>query len=156
MLGISQKRDDVTRCRLCGEKLSLLQRLSRAEYCNPQHRDADHRDQQKLALDRLQQVVAEGREAEVFSRLGRPAVPEAPEAGGEWPDDANLETEAIEQPVAAPVNVAAAIRPAASSPNAQKEEASDRRHTAMPLCGPIYGSEAAAPGPDESGTAPHQ
>ena len=45
MLGISQKRDDATRCRYCGEKLSLLQRLSRAEYCNPQHREAYARDQ---------------------------------------------------------------------------------------------------------------
>jgi len=49
MLGISQNREDVTRCRYCGEKLSLLQRLSRAEYCYSGHKEAYHRDQEKMA-----------------------------------------------------------------------------------------------------------
>ncbi len=158
MLGISQKRDDVTRCRFCGEKLSLLQRLSRAEYCNTQHRDAEHRDQEKLALGRLQQVVAEGREAEVFSRLGRAAVPGAPEQGGEWPEEANPveETVAGPQKPAIPVfaNVATVMAPKPSSPANPQEEESDRRHTAMPLCGPIYGSEAAAKGSQQPAAPP--
>jgi hypothetical protein len=85
MLGISQGRDDTTRCRYCGEKLSLLQRLSRSEYCNAQHKDAFQRDQNELALGRLQQVAVEGREAEVSGKLAR--VKARGPSDGEWPEE---------------------------------------------------------------------
>ena len=84
MLGMSPKRDDGTRCRYCGEKLPLLQRLSRADYCNAQHRDAYQRDQEKLAISRLQQVVTEGREAELAGQLRNSR---AKAEAANWPED---------------------------------------------------------------------
>ena len=155
MLGISQKRDDLTRCRYCGEKLSLLQRLSRAEFCNPQHRDAYQRDQEQLAIGRLQQVVAEGREAEVFARLGRDRLsedrlPEVEQAGA-WPEEIE---DAIEAPAvaAAPVAAPAAVAPLAEAVRAvaaRRLEPAQQETPAEPgppLCGPIYGSETVASG----------
>ncbi len=89
-------------------------------------------------MGRLQQVVAEGGEAEGSNRLGQESLPEVPDAGGEWPEALNLEeaTESSEP-------VGAETQPVAAE---TQEDAGDRQHAAMPLCGPIYGSEAAATG----------
>jgi hypothetical protein len=43
------------RCRHCGNKLGLLQRLSKGEFCSPEHRNAYLREQERLALECLQQ-----------------------------------------------------------------------------------------------------
>jgi hypothetical protein len=130
MLGISQNRDDATRCRYCGEKLSLLQRLSRAEYCNAGHKEAFQRDQEKLALDRLQQVVAEGRESEVQSRLARGKAKQQQPAAGAWPQELTP------------------IPPSKKRPPAgvTYEEPEEPRPSRPSLYGPIYGSDLAATG----------
>lgn len=49
------EESDETRCRYCGSKLSLLQRLSRQEFCSPEHRAEYQKEQESLALARLQQ-----------------------------------------------------------------------------------------------------
>jgi len=49
------EENDETRCRQCGAKLSLLQRLSRQEFCSPEHRSDYQKEQESLALARLQQ-----------------------------------------------------------------------------------------------------
>ncbi len=137
MLGIANRSDDLTRCRYCGEKLSLLQRLSRAEYCNTQHKEAFHRDQEKLALDRLQQVVNEGRESELYGRLGRGRVKE--EGGGEWPEEAT------------PVGQSAGTAPAAAGSGRSMggvtyDAPEEDGPPGPPFCGPICRTDIAAPG----------
>ncbi|MEZ5355989.1 MAG: hypothetical protein R2762_25425 [Bryobacteraceae bacterium] len=53
MAELYDKRDD-TQCRYCGGKLSFLQRMSRQEFCSPEHRQSFQREQEELALARLQ------------------------------------------------------------------------------------------------------
>ncbi len=130
MLGMSPKRDDGTRCRYCGEKLPLLQRLSRADYCNAQHRDAYQRDQEKLAMSRLQQVVTEGREAELAGQL---RTSRAKAEAANWPEDP--------PPPAQPKQLA--------PPPVQGIEYDDPYEAAVSgprLCGPICSSDVAATG----------
>ena len=140
MLGIAQNRDDATRCRYCGEKLSLLQRLSRAEYCNSGHKDADHRDQEKLALGRLKQVVATETRG-IEARLARARAASDAPAGGDWPEEA--------------VSAAAPAHSPASS-GVTYDDPEDSPESGVTLCGPIYGTATAASGllaPNASGTA---
>jgi hypothetical protein len=46
------KTDD-SQCRFCGNKLSLIQRLSRSGFCSANHRSEYQRRQEELALERL-------------------------------------------------------------------------------------------------------
>lgn len=147
MLGIAQNRDDASRCRYCGEKLSLLQRLSRAEYCNSQHRDAYHHDQEKLALGRLQPAPVErGPEA-----LGRPKHGVA--APGEWPEEAAAEVVASHPVEVQRVNAPPTIV------GVEYEEEDGAAADTPPLCGPICSDDVAASGrvsPIPSDQAPEE
>ncbi len=46
------------RCRRCGEKLSLLQRLQGQDFCSAEHRVEFQREQEQMALARLQQTAS--------------------------------------------------------------------------------------------------
>lgn len=46
------------RCRRCGEKLSLLQRLQGQDFCSPEHKAEFQREQEEMALARLQQTAS--------------------------------------------------------------------------------------------------
>ena len=159
---MSQKRDDVTRCRYCGEKLSLLQRLSRADYCNAQHRDAYQRDQEKLALGRLQQVVTEGREAELAGQLRKGASKLEAPAEDNWPEEPQQQTQPGRRIEAAPAPAASipaktesqrvTAPPSPPAPTrrpvrgVEYEETGGDAASGQRLCGPICSSDVAALG----------
>lgn len=154
MLGKSQRAEDSSRCRFCGEKLSLLQRLSRTEFCNPQHKAAYTDDQNRLAIARLQQLVTEEREAQLHGRLTQDE--------GTWPEELQ---EPVEMPAAvsaAPALAAASLasqpqstaryQPPPPAPSSRKPEGVEYEDLdpptppGPPLCGPIYSTELAALG----------
>ena len=140
MLGMSPKRDDGTRCRYCGEKLPLLQRLSRADYCNAQHRDAYQRDQEKLAISRLQQVVTEGREAELAGQLRNSR---AKAEAANWPEDPAPQ----EQPKQlAPPPPKASASSAPPVKGIEYDDPYEPVESGPRLCGPICTSDIAATG----------
>lgn len=143
MLGMSQNRDDASRCRYCGEKLSLIQRLSRAEFCNARHKEAYQQDQDTLAISRLQQLVIEEREAELQGRLS--SAPSS-SGGGEWPEE---EIEVPRQP--APASSAARPAPARDKQpvrGVEYEDPEEAKRTAAlsPPCGVVLGQAMAALG----------
>jgi hypothetical protein len=48
----------VGRCRRCGERLSLIQRLQAQDFCSPEHKLEFQREQESVALARLQQTAS--------------------------------------------------------------------------------------------------
>ncbi|MCC6538872.1 MAG: hypothetical protein IT162_15065 [Bryobacterales bacterium] len=128
----------------------MLQRLSRTEFCNPQHKAAYTDDQNRLAIARLQQLVTEEREAELQGRITQDE--------GTWPEELQ---EPVEMPAAvnAPAPAAAVAsgsssgpqRAAAAAPPAPvgveyEDLAEVSQPPGPPLCGPIYSTELAALG----------
>lgn len=55
------------RCRRCGEKLSLLQRLQGQDFCSPEHKAEFQREQEEMALARLQQTASNLKKPEAKS-----------------------------------------------------------------------------------------
>jgi hypothetical protein len=101
------KHDD-TRCRYCGGKLSLLQRLGRHEFCSPEHRQAFQREQEELALARLQMALDP--EAPKPQRVQPPPVPDEDTFLPPLPDPVDQPKAQVFEPPPAPV--VAAARPA--------------------------------------------
>lgn len=154
MLGMSQNRDDASRCRYCGEKLSLIQRLSRAEFCNARHKEAYQQDQDSLAISRLQQLVIEEREAELHGRLKTRQAD-----AGEWPEEDQDAPQAAPSQPAVAAGKPAVVASSSSSPGRRKqqpplkgveyedpEEATRSREPGPPMCGVVIGQTLAAVG----------
>ncbi|MEZ5399331.1 MAG: hypothetical protein R2729_06650 [Bryobacteraceae bacterium] len=99
----SYENRDETRCRYCGGKLSLLQRISRQEFCSPEHRQAFQREQEELALARLQMALEPKTAPPLTPAEGEPVVEEVPEAA---PGTGFAEPEPEPEPAPEPVEEA--------------------------------------------------
>lgn len=64
------------RCRRCGEKLSLLQRLQGQDFCSPEHKAEFQREQEEMALARLQQTASNLKKPEAKTSATKTALRE--------------------------------------------------------------------------------